>query len=353
MEKSPNQFSDLWCEKYSISINSAKFSVANASEKKMPRSHVIKKDTFHYLWNRSHKPVLNIKPGDRVHFEVNEVYSGQISPKTKVEELPTLDGSKLYPMAGPVYVEGAEPGDALIVNVESVKPANWGWSAIMPPFGLLEEFTTPYLHIWNLRGSKRYANFVKRIQVPLNPFCGVLGVAPPEEGSFEVMPPGKHGGNMDVRHLISGSTVLLPVWNEGALFSTSDVHATQGDGEVCVTAIECPGDVTITFDLKKSANLQTPCYYSRPLNESRSGYFGTTGISPDLMTASKQAVRGMVSFLEKNLDISREQAYILCSVAGELRIHEIVDAPNWVVGMMMSRSMIKEESRRPGNRRRN
>jgi acetamidase/formamidase len=316
----------------------------------MPRSNVVKKDTFHYLWNKSHKPVLNIKPGDRVHFEVNEVSTWQITEKSKVDDLANLDSSKLYPLAGPVYIEGASPGDALIVNVESVKPANWGWTGISPGLGLLEEFTTPDLYIWNLRGNRKYANFVKHIQVPLNPFCGVLGVAPPEEGSFEVMPPGKHGGNMDIRHLTAGSTVMIPVWTEGALFSTTDVHAGQGDGEVCVSAVECPGDVTISFDIVKNANLSSPCYYSKPLFGPRDGYFGTTGISPDLMEATRLAVRGMISFLEKNLGITREQAYMLCSVIGELRTHEIVDRPNWVVGMMIPRNLIKEERGRKSRR---
>jgi len=310
----------------------------------MPRSNVIKKDTFHYLWSNSHEPVLNIKPGDRVHFEVNEVFSWQITRKSRVEDLSSLDNSKLYPLSGPVYVEGAKPGDALVVNVESVKTANWGWSAILPGLGLLEEFTNPELFIWNLGGaSRKYAKFVKNLHVPLNPFCGVLGVAPPEDGFYEVAPPGKHGGNMDIRHLTEGSTVLIPVWNNGALFSTSDVHAAQGDGEVCLTAIECPGEVTLSFDLKKEAKLETPCYYSKPLLGPKTGFFATTGISPDLMVASKQAVRGMIAYLIENLGITREQAYILCSVAGELRIHEIVDRPNWVVGLMLARDLIKEE----------
>jgi acetamidase/formamidase len=313
---------------------------------------MVKKDSFHYKWSKSHKPVLNIKPGDRVHFEVNEVYSGLVSPKTKAEDFSTFDESKLYPMAGPVYVEGAEPGDALIVDVESVKPANWGWTAITPGFGLLDQdFSTPDLFIWNLRAGQRYANFVKKIRVPLNPFCGVLGVAPPEDGYFDVMPPGKHGGNMDIRHLTAGSRVLIPVWNKGALFSTADLHAGQGDGEVCVSAIECPGDVTLRFDLQKGANLESPCYYSKPLFGASTGYFSTTGIASDLMEASKQAVRGMIGFLEKNLEITRSQAYMLCSVIGELRIHEVVDRPNWVVGMMMPRRLIREEKVRSRRRR--
>ncbi|HYB03654.1 MAG TPA: acetamidase/formamidase family protein [Nitrososphaerales archaeon] len=316
----------------------------------MSRFNVIKRDTYHYQWGKSHKPVLYVKPGDRVRFEVNEVMTGQFSQKSKAEDMSNMDFSKLYPLAGPVYVEGAEPGDALVVNIEMVKPAGWGWTGIMPGFGLLEEFTTPELFIWNLRGNRKYASFVKKIPVPLNPFCGVLGVAPPEDGFFDVAPPGRHGGNLDVRHLTKGSILMLPIWNKGALFSTADVHAGQGDGEVCISAIECPGDVTITFDLKKNAQLESPCYFSKPLFLPNAGYFGTTGISPDLMVATKQAVRNMISFLEKNLGLTRGQAYMLCSVIGELRIHEIVDKPNWVVGMMMPRSLIKED--RPSRKRR-
>jgi acetamidase/formamidase len=316
----------------------------------MPRSNVIKKETFHYKWGKTHQPVLNIKPGDRVHFEVNEVSSWQITKKSTAEDLAKMDETKLYPMAGPVYVEGAEPGDALIVHVEAVRPADWGWTAIFPGLGVLEEFSSPDLYIWKLH-QRRFTHFVRGIRVPMNPFCGVLGVAPAEDGFFEVMPPGKHGGNMDIRHLTAGSTVWIPVWNKGALFSTSDVHAAQGDGEVCVSAIECPGEVTITFDLKKQARLRSPRYFSKPLFGPNTGYFGTTGISPDLMEATKDAIREMISFLEENLQLTRGQAYMLCSVSGELRIHEIVDRPNWVVGMMMPRDLIKEEERKREPRR--
>jgi acetamidase/formamidase len=304
----------------------------------LARINLIKKDTFHYKWSRAHKPVLNVKPGDRVRFEVNEVTSWQITKNSKVEDL-TINEEELYPMAGPVFIEGAKPGDALVVNVEKVTPADWGWTAIMPGLGLLEEFTEPELFVWKLRGGAKYASFVKGIRIPLNPFCGVLGVAPPEDGYFDVMPPGKHGGNMDVRHLTAGSKVFLPVWNDGALFSVSDVHAAQGDGEVCVTAIECPGEVTLSFDLVKNANLDSPCYFSNPLFGQVGGYFATTGIAPDLMEATKQAVRGMITRIEKTKGLPRSQAYILCSVAGELRIHEVVDRPNWVVGMMMPKGI--------------
>ena len=286
-----------------------------------------------------------------MHFEVNEVSSWQITEKSKVEDLVKFDESKLYPLAGPVYIEGAKPGDALVVNVESVEPASWGWTGISPGLGLLEEFTQPDLFIWDLRGvasgAKKYASFVnKKIRVPLNPFCGVLGVAPKEEGYFDVMPPGRHGGNMDIRHLTNGSKVMIPVWNEGALFSVTDMHANQGDGEVCVSAIECPGDVTLSFDIVKDAKLDSPCYFSKPLFGPNVGYFATTGIAPDLMEATKQSVRNMIVYLADNLGITKSQAYMLCSVAAELRIHEIVDKPNWVVGTMISRNLVKEKGER-------
>ena len=168
-----------------------------------------------------------------MHFEVNEVSSWQVTENSKVEELAKDRRVQTVPFRGPVYVEGAEPGDALVVNIESVKPASWGWTAVMPGLGLLEEFTTPELFIWKLRAGASYCTFVKKLRIPLNPFCGVLGVAPPEDGYFDVLPPGKHGGNMDIRHLIEGSRVLLPVWNEGsALFRVRPPRRAGGWGSV-------------------------------------------------------------------------------------------------------------------------
>lgn len=153
--------------------------------------------------------------------------------ESKSEDLDHIDVSKFYPLAGPVLIEGAGPGDALVVETVNVKTADFGWSAIIPGFGLLEEFKKPYLYKWNLR-DKKIASFEKGIKIPIRPFCGVLGVAPPERGSFEAMPPGKHGGNMDIRHLTAGSRIKIPVWVDGALFSVGDVHAAIGEGEVCV-----------------------------------------------------------------------------------------------------------------------
>lgn len=295
--------------------------------------HSIGRETFHYLWNRTHKPAIRISPGDEVHFDINDVWSWLITRKTTSADLPSIDASKLYPLAGPVFVEGAEPGDTLTVEVLDVQNDDWGWSAIFPELGLLEEFKDPYLYKWDLK-DKEFAHFEKGIKIPIRPFCGVMGVAPPETGGFDVMPPGRHGGNMDIRHLTKGSRVELPVWVEGALFSTGDVHAAMGDGEVCVTAIECAGSATFRFGLAKQTGLNMP-RYSTKIEEGDRKYHVTTGIAPDLMQAAKASVRNMLDYLSKERGLKKEDAYILCSVAADLRVHEIVDRPNWVVGTVI------------------
>lgn len=300
----------------------------------MGQKHSVGLDTFHYLWNKEHKPIVEIDPGDEVAFQTNEVSSWQIKRDSTAEALKNLDASKLYPLSGPVWVEGAQPGDTLTVEVLEVKNGDYGWSGIVAGLGILEEFTEPYLHVWDLKDDE-YAHFVNGIKIPIRPFCGVIGVAPPESGSFEVMPPGRHGGNMDIKHLTVGSKLELPVWVEGGLFSTGDLHAAMGDGEVCVSAIECPGRATFRFGLIKQTNLQWPRYTTPGDPRPTKGYHVTTGIGPDLMNATKSAVRNMIAYLEETHDLTREEAYVLCSVAADLRIHEIVDQPNWVVGAML------------------
>lgn len=277
---------------------------------------------------------MTIQDGDTVTFEVNDVASWQLTEDSGSEDLDRLDESKFYPLAGPVFVEGAKPGDALVVETVGVKVADFGWSAIIPGFGLLEEFKKPYLYKWTLK-DKKFANFEKGIKIPIRPFCGVLGVAPPERGSFDVMPPGKHGGNLDIRHLTAGSKIKIPVWVDGALFSVGDVHAAMGDGEVCVCAIECAGEATLRFTLEHSSSLRWPQYLADGETRPKKGYYAATGIGADLMLATKESVRNMLEYLTLTYGLSMEEAYVLCSVAADLRVHEIVDQPNWVVGTMI------------------
>ncbi len=231
-------------------------------------------------------------------------------------------------------MNGARPGDALVLDILDVKIDDFGWTGVLPGHGLLEEFKEPFLYKWKLV-DKKFARFETGIRIPIRPFCGVLGVAPAKPGPFDVMPPGMHGGNMDIRHTTAGSRVKLPVQVEGALFSTGDVHAAMGDGEICVCAIECAGSVKIRFGLEKNANLKQPEYFTKGQEPSKKGWYVTTGIADDLMTAAKESARGMIAHLVKTYGLSKEEAYVLCSVAADLRIHEIVDQPNWVVGTMI------------------
>jgi len=290
------------------------------------------------LWSKSHPHVLEVDPGDRVTFQVREVTSSQLNKKSTAADAAKLDASKFYPLAGPVRVRGAEVGDALSIDILRVETADWGWSAVVPGLGALEEFTEPFLWIWRL-GKSDWVNFKNGLRVKRRPFCGVMGVAPAVEGYSEAMPPGNHGGNLDTRHLTAGSQLLLPVWVDGGLFSVGDIHAAQGDGEVCVTAIECPGQVTLRFNIIKNAKLEAPQYFTAP-ERAVERHYVTTGISPDLMDACRLAIRRMILTLTKHAGLSREEAYIFCSVAGDLRVHEIVDKPNWVVGFWISQSSL-------------
>ena len=300
--------------------------------------HHVTRKQFHYKWNKEHRPVTTINPGDTVRFDVNDVLSWQLTAKSKSSDLNSLDNEKLYPLAGPVHVRGAEPGDTLILDILDVKVDDFGWTAIVPGLGLLDEFKDPFLYKWDLK-DKRFAHFENGIKIPIRPFCGVLGVAPAKAGSFDVMPPGRHGGNMDIRHTTAGSRVKIPVQVDGALFSTGDIHAAMGDGEICLCAIECAGSVSIRFGLEKGARLRFPEYFTKGEGSSKMGWYVTTGIGDDLMTEAKESARGMVSHLVKTYGLSREEAYVLCSVAADLRIHEVVDQPNWVVGMTIPLSI--------------
>ena len=316
-------------------------------EDPLPGSHVIERDSYHYMWSKNHPPVLEVESGEKVSFQVQEVTSSQLTKASTNADVARLDPAKFYPLTGPVKIRGAVPGDALAIDVLKVDTVDWGWSAIIPGLGILEEFTEPFLWTWKL-SKRKWLLFRNGLRVEFNPFCGVMGVAPASEGPTEVMPPGNHGGNMDIRHLTVGSRLILPVLVDGALFSVGDIHAAQGDGEVCVTAIECSGEVALGFNLIKRAHFDAPRYFTAPKNENRR-YYVTTGISSDLMDACRKALRRMIADLARSSGLSREEAYIFCSVAGDLRVHEIVDQPNWVVGFMIPLDCLGVAGRRLGS----
>jgi acetamidase/formamidase len=304
--------------------------------------HTIHGAHHHFGWDRSIPPVLTVAPGATIEFECIDAGGGQVSRNSTAASLTTLDFARVNPVTGPVYVEGAKPGDALKVTVQAFRPSGFGWTANIPGFGLLaDQFPEPALKLWSYdREGRKPALFSSGAAVPLKPFAGTIGLAPAEPGRHSVVPPRRVGGNLDIRDLAAGTVLYLPVEVEGALFSVGDTHAVQGDGEVCGTAIESPMHVTLTFDVEKGGNLQTP-RFTTPGPVARhldvKGYDVTTGIGPDLMQGARSAVMQMVDLISARHGLNPVDAYMLSSVCADLRISEIVDVPNWVVSFYFPR----------------
>lgn len=298
----------------------------------------------HAFWDNTLPPRVHIQPGDTVVFETLEASAQQIQPDSTSETLRTLDFAFIHPLTGPVYMEGAEPGDALVVDIISIKHKGWGWNAVIPNFGLLgEEFTEPYLHHYHL--GENSCEFRPDIHIPFEPFCGVMGVGPREAGRFTTIPPRENAGNIDIRHLTPGSKAFFPVLVPGALFSCGDCHSAQGDGEVNGTGIETLMSVTLTFTLQKGANITELRFITPPGKKltvaDEAGYYVTTAHGPDLFKDAQQAIRYMIDHLASEYHMTREQAYCLCGAVVDLKISEIVDAPNWIVSAYLPLSIFK------------
>lgn len=309
--------------------------------------YTLDKGKIHHVWDNSLAPAIEIESGDVVHCETDEVSSGQITPGCDTSVFASLDFSKLYPLAGPIFVKGAEPGDVLEVEILRMQTLDWGWAALLPGLGLLaEDFPAPYIRHFDLTNGVTTA-LRDDIHIPLQPFCGTMGVATDEPGAHAVLPTMKGGGNIDTRHLNVGAKLYLPVFVAGALFSAGDCHAAQGDGEVCVTGIECAMQFSLRFNVVKGRSIRpwsyqfiTPPGPLQPKYDEK-GYFVTTAIGPDLMTNAKNAVRDQIDWLVAQKNLSREDAYILCSQAADLKISQIVDVPNWCVSAYLALSVFR------------
>ena len=305
-------------------------------------THTIHKEHGHYGWDNSLAPCLTARPGEIVEFECRDASAGQFSRNTVAADVPKIDLARVNPVTGPIAIEGAAPGDALKITVLSFRPSGWGWTANIPGFGLLaDQFPEPAIHHWKYdAGGTAPAMYGPGGRVPLKFMVGTIGVAPSEPGCHSIIPPRRVGGNMDVRDIAEGTELYLPIEVPGALFSVGDMHAAQGDGEVCGTAIETAMNVALEFELIKGANLKFPRYTTAgPVTRHADpkGYEVTTGIGPDLMTGARDAVAGMVDLLSHRHGLRPVDAYMLCSVCGDLRISSIVDVPNWVVSMYFPR----------------
>jgi formamidase len=374
-----------------------------ARRRAMPQEHVVNIDpskplseepeTGHNRWHEDIEPVMEVDPGDTVVYETRDAFDGQLNRESTAEDVGNLDLSGVHPLTGPVFVKGAEPGDLLevkLVAVEADPWEQWGYTVEVPGFGFLrDEFPDPYIVHWRLHSSE-YAESeqLPGVRIRCNPHPGVLGLAPSaelrqrateresalaERGGFALLPdpegavpadeeiageglrtipPRETAGNIDIKQLSPGTTVLLPVYAEGGLVSTGDVHYAQGDCEACGTAIEVRTRVHLRFGIRKGEaerrgirDLQffRDDYFIRPELAAPRRFFATTGIgvhkdgtneSEDLSLSAKNALLNMIDHLETR-GFSRQHGYALCSVAVDLRISQVVDVPNLLVSALL------------------
>ena len=311
----------------------------------MACNHTIHKHAHHFGWDNSIEPVLSVSPGETIEVETIDASGGQLGPASTLDDLTNLSFDHVNPVTGPIFVEGAEPGDAVAITFLDFKPTGWGWTANIPGFGLLaDQFPDPALHIWKYDPvAMNPALYGPGGQVPLKPFVGTIGLALAEVGLHSVVPPRRVGGNLDIRDNAVGTTLYLPVEVAGGLLSLGDTHAAQGDGEICGTAIESPMDVAVKVDLLKESNFRYPRFETEgPVSRhfDTKGYWATTGIGEDLMQAARDAVSGMVDWIAGITGMTTLDAYMLCSVCGDLRISEIVDIPNWTVSFYFPKTVL-------------
>lgn len=296
----------------------------------------------HSRFSRAIPPVLRVPSGAVVELETAEVTANQLGPSSTAEALRTLNFDPIHPLTGPIYVDGAAPGDVLAATVHRVEVKDWGWAASIPGFGFLaDEFKEPFLRTFRFARGDTVARFSDKVTIPLRPFAGVMGVAPPTDSMLVTIPPRANGGNMDNRYLGAGTTVYFPVFVEGALFSVGDAHAAQGDGEVAGTGIETPVRMVVELRvIKGGRKIAEPQYETGEFYAV--GAHGTT-----LEQAAKNATRYMIDYLVARHGLARAEAYVLCSLAGDLRVTEVVDLPHVWVAMHLPKRVLGIAPGRP------
>jgi formamidase len=345
--------------------------------------------TGHNRWHPEIEPALEVEPGELVVLETRDALDGYLTSQSTVADLATLPLGAIHPLTGPVFVKGATPGDLLEIEFVDIQPQPWAFSAIMPGLGFLREsMTTPFLVHWRIENGWAVSEQLPGVRIPGAPFMGVSGVAPslqqvaewtrreaeaaarggmalpPDAGGavpatgraasdgLRTLPPRENGGNFDVKQLTRGAKLLLPVNVDGALFSTGDAHFAQGDGEVCVTAVEMAATCTVRFAIHAneaaSRKIRWPRFsrtsdFADPQWALPRRFVATMGMpidaagnnhAEDLTAACRSAVNNMLDLLEER-GFSREQAYVLCSVAVDLRVSNVVDVPNYVVSALL------------------
>jgi formamidase len=374
-----------------VSAPSRSLTAVKSHEVRVDASKPLKAEpgTGHNRWHPDIPPILRVDPGDRVALETRDALDGQITARSKLEDVGKVNLNVVHPLTGPVHVNGAEPGDMLEVKILEVEPAPFGFTVQIPGFGFLrDEFSEPFLVRWRIADGVAESDDLPRIRIHGAPFPGTIGVAPSrslmqtivkrekellDRGGFvlppepadavpsdarlaaealRTVPPRETAGNVDIKNLCAGTTLLIPVQVEGALFSVGDAHFAQGDGEICGTAIEMQSVFHAQFFLRKGEAAKRrsrdvsyfrDTYAQAPELAVPRRYYATTGLSieksgqnqsENATLAARNAMLNMIDHIEER-GYSRQQAYAICSVAVDLRISEVVDVPNFVVSAVL------------------
>lgn len=297
--------------------------------------YTLSADQTHSYWSNTIEPLIRVQSGAVIEVNTEEASDKQLNSESTVEDIKNLSFDPIHPLTGPVYVEDAEPGDMLKVKLHKIELGSWGWTAIIPGFGFLaDEFDEPWIKTFEFDKNSNTAAFSEDINIPLKPFPGVMGVAPDTAEKLSTVPPRANGGNMDDPNMTEGTTVYFPVQVEGALFSIGDAHAAQGHGEVCGTAIEAPMRIVYEVEvIKGDRKIQEPQYET-------DDYYAVTGYGESIDEAAQKATRYMIDYLEIEHGMDRNDAYALTSLAGDLKIAEVVDVPHMLVSMHMSKEVL-------------
>lgn len=286
--------------------------------------HRLATDKFHYRWDPQLSPVLEIESGDSVTIDVPILTEDQLLPGASPRAILDLDWARIHALVGPISIAGARKGDTLEIGIKELEPGPWGVSWIDPSYGLLrDEFDVPAIRFFDLIHNAPNVQFESGLRLPLAPFLGVMGVAP-ENGPITTFAPGSFGGNLDCKELTAGSRLFLPVFVEGARFSIGDGHALQGDGEMC-SAIECAMTAHLDFHLHKRKTISAP-------RAETDSVVMTMGHGRSLEEAARHAAQEMVEYLGEALALSPPDAYVLCSLAGDLRVNQVVNGNPVVYG---------------------
>lgn len=342
--------------------------------------------TGHNRWHEGIPPILTVDPGDTVVLETRDAFDSQFTPDTTNEDVARASIDLVHPHTGPVYVRDAEPGDLLEVRIGQIRSSRWGYTVQVPGFGFLRDhFTAPHITSWNISDNYATSDQLPGVRIPGAPFMGSIGVAPstslresylrreaellsrggavngPEprgavpveeaiaNEALRTIPPREIAGNIDIKQLTAGTTMLIPVATEGALFSVGDAHFAQGDGEVCGTAVEMAATFTGELHLRKGEakrrGIQGVQFFRDDINaeptwQAPKRFYATTGMplradgtneSEDASLAAANALHQMIAYLMDEWGYDEQQAYAICSVAVDLKISELVDVPNFIV----------------------